>query len=78
MPLSDLTPLRNLKLNNLKIKGAKVSDLDVIKALPLTHLALDYRADRESFLRSLKGLKYINDKPAAQFWKEVEGQTKDQ
>jgi hypothetical protein len=73
MPLSDLTPLRALKLNTLKIKGTQVSDLAVLKAFPLTHLALDYRADREAFLRSLKGLEHINDKPAAQFWREVNG-----
>src|SRR5262245_46389819 len=42
-----------------------------LKTRPLKRLSLDYRADREELLRSLTGLESINDKPAAEFWKEV-------
>jgi hypothetical protein len=34
---------------------------------------LDYRDDRAEFLRSFKGLEVSNDKPAADFWREVDG-----
>jgi hypothetical protein len=71
MPVSELTPLHGLGLNDLNLKGTKVTDLGPIKGLPLQRLQLDYRADREKFLRSLPGLESINDKPATDFWKEV-------
>ncbi len=74
MPLSDLTPLEGLKLKELCIDGTRASDLALLKSFPLTVLNLDYRPDREALLRSLKGLARINNKPAAQFWKEVDGQ----
>jgi hypothetical protein len=50
-----------------------------LKGLPLKSLICDFDADRDAeILRSIKTLETINDKPAAQFWKEVEGQAKDQ
>jgi hypothetical protein len=73
MPVSDLTPLRGLGLKELCVKGTKVTDLSPIKGLPLQKLQLDYRADHEKLLRSLRGLESINDKPVADFWKEVDG-----
>jgi hypothetical protein len=51
-----------------------VTDLTPIKEMPLRSLRLDYRADHREFLRSFKGLEFINDKPAAEFWKEPGGQ----
>jgi Leucine-rich repeat (LRR) protein len=74
MPVTDLTPLRGLRLTVLSIRGIQATDLTPIKEMPLRSLRLDYQADRKEFLRSFKGLKVINDKPAAEFWKEVEGQ----
>ena len=73
MPVSDLTPLRGLEVERLSIRGIPAKDLAPLKALPLKALWLDYRADREEFLRSLKTLETINDKPAAEFWAEVDG-----
>ena len=73
VPVSDLTPLRGLGVTHLSIWGTKVTDLGPLKGLPLKSLRLDYRADREEFVRSFKGLETINDKPAADFWKEVAG-----
>jgi Leucine-rich repeat (LRR) protein/tRNA A-37 threonylcarbamoyl transferase component Bud32 len=70
MPVSDLTPLHGLGLKELCIKGTQVIDLSSIKGLPLQKLQLDYRADHEKVLRSLTMLEQINDKPAADFWKE--------
>jgi tRNA A-37 threonylcarbamoyl transferase component Bud32 len=73
MPVSDLTPLQGLGLKDLNLKGTQVTDLSPIKRLPLQKLQLDYRAAHEDFVRSFKGLESINDKPAADFWKEVDG-----
>jgi hypothetical protein len=72
MPISDLTPLRDLSINDLNIKRTRVADLTPIKGLPLKRLGFDYRPDRAEFLRSFPGLEVINDKPAAAFWKEME------
>ena len=41
--------------------------------MPLKRLRLDYRPDREKFVRSFKDLEFINDKPVGVFWKEVDG-----
>jgi hypothetical protein len=45
----------------------------VTRELPLAQLRLDYRPNRKEFLQSLTGLQTINEKPAAQFSKEVDG-----
>jgi hypothetical protein len=71
--VSDLAPLRGLGLKELSIRNIPATDLSPLKDLPLRSLRLDYRADREEFVRSFKGLEFINDKPAADFWKEVDG-----
>ena len=73
MPVSDLSPLRGLPLSKLSLRGVRATDLSPIKAMPLKSLRIDYRADREELLRSLTGLESINDKPAAEFWKDVAG-----
>jgi serine/threonine protein kinase len=70
---SDLTPLRGLGLQKLSILNIPAKDLWPLKELPLRSLRLDYRADREEFVRSFTALETINDKPAADFWKEVDG-----
>jgi hypothetical protein len=68
---SDLKPLRGLELKALSICNIPASDLSPLKELALKSLRLDYRADREEFVRSLTGLETINDKPVAEFWKDV-------
>jgi hypothetical protein len=71
MPVSDLAALRGLGLEKLSILNVPAKDLSPLKELPLKRLRLDYRADREEFVRSFTGLEAINDKPIADFWKEV-------
>jgi hypothetical protein len=71
--VSDLTPLRGSNLKVLSILNIPAKDLSPLKGLALKRLRLDYRADREEFVRSFKGLETINDKPVADFWKEVDG-----
>jgi hypothetical protein len=34
---------------------------------------LDYRPEYEKILQSMPGLTEINNKPAAEFWKEMKG-----
>jgi hypothetical protein len=69
-PVSDLSALERLPLEFLGVNQTKVSDLSPLKGMPLTHIQLDFRAERDAeLLRSLKYLEGINDKPAAEFWK---------
>jgi hypothetical protein len=43
--------------------------------IPLAHIRCDFEPKRDAaILRSIKSLKTINEKPAAEFWKEVDGQ----
>jgi serine/threonine protein kinase len=70
-PVSDLAPLAGLPLQVMAVSQTKISDLSPIKGMPLEALMLDYNAERDAeILRSLKNLQLINDKPAAEFWKE--------
>jgi hypothetical protein len=42
--------------------------------MPLTKLWLKFRPEQDAeIVRSLTTLQTINDKPAADFWKEVDG-----
>jgi hypothetical protein len=73
VPVTDLTPLRGLPVARLGIPGTRITDLTPLKGLPLYHLVLDYRPEDEKLLRSIPGLTEINQKPPAEFWKEVAG-----
>jgi tRNA A-37 threonylcarbamoyl transferase component Bud32 len=73
VPVRDLTPLRGLPVELLAIKGTRVTELTPLKGLPLFHLVLDYRPEDEEILRSMPALTEINNKPAAEFWKEIKG-----
>lgn len=73
--ISDLSILKSMPLRSLNIVGTKVSDLFPIRELPLTAISLDFKPEQHTeILRSIKTLETINDKPAAEFWKEVEEQ----
>jgi hypothetical protein len=74
VPVSDLTPILDLPVDNLCISGTRVTDLAPLKRLPLKRLYLDYRPERDAkILRSFTDLEEINDKPAAEFWKKMDG-----
>jgi hypothetical protein len=64
--VSDLAPLAGMKLTILNVQNCPgVSDLAVLKRMPLENLWCDYSPLRDSdVLRSLKSLKTLNDKPA--------------
>lgn len=73
LPVADIAFVRGLPLKNLSIRHTNVEDLAPILGLPLEEIRLDYRPDREAFLRSLAGLKRINERPAAGFWRPPAG-----
>ena len=71
--VSDLSPLKGMPLEDLDCQGSQVTDLSPLKDLPLTKLQCNFRPERDAeILRSIKTLETINDKPAVEFWKDVE------
>jgi tRNA A-37 threonylcarbamoyl transferase component Bud32 len=73
-PVSDLSPLRGMTLRELDAHVEQDCDLSPLKGMPLTKLWLRFRPDRDAeIVRSLTTLQMINDRPAADFWKEVSG-----
>jgi len=73
--VSDLSPLKDMQLTDLHCDSTKVTDLSPLKGMPLKELWCDFKPERDAeILRSIKTLEKINDKPAADFWKEVDDQ----
>ena len=71
--VSDLSTLKDMKLEGLACYGTPVSDFSPIKDMPLKTIVCDFKPERDTeILRSIKTLEHINDKPVAEFWKEVE------
>ena len=71
--VSDLTPLKGMSLQILSAASYHLSDFSVIKDMPLRYLGLAFNpALHTDLLRSIKTLDTVNDKPIADFWKEVE------
>jgi hypothetical protein len=63
-----------MPLSNVSLSGTRVTDLALLKGKRLQELRCDFRRERDAaLLRSLTTLERINDKPAADFWKEVDG-----
>ncbi len=72
--VSDLSPLKGKKLAVLYCHNTKVVDLSPLLGMPLADLWCDFKADRDAgILRAIPSLKRINNKPAEDFWKEVDG-----
>jgi hypothetical protein len=60
-----------MPLQELFIHGTRVTDMSVIKDFPLKILGCDFKPERDAeLLRSIKTLERINNKPAAEFWKQ--------
>lgn len=71
--VSDLTPLKGMSLQILSGASYHLSDFSVIEDMPLRYLGLVFNPQRHTdLLRSIKTLDTVNDKPIAEFWKEVE------
>ncbi len=60
-------------VKKLSIPGVRPEDLSPLGAPPPKALWPDDRADRAELLRSFEKLETIDDKPAAEFRKEVGG-----
>ena len=72
-PLSDLSAIKGMPLTVLICYGTKIVDLSPIQGMPLTLLQCDFVPERDTeLLRSIKTLESINQKPAAEFWRDVE------
>jgi serine/threonine protein kinase/Leucine-rich repeat (LRR) protein len=70
----DLVPLRGLKLASLNCEGSGVRDLSPLKKTPMQDLRLDPETARgnRGLLLALKTLHTINDRPVAEFWKDLD------
>jgi serine/threonine protein kinase len=72
-PVSDLSPLKDMKLTHLYCKRTQVDDLSLLRGMPLRELVCDFQHPRDgAILRALTTLERINEKTAAEFWKEVD------
>jgi eukaryotic-like serine/threonine-protein kinase len=72
--VTDLSPLRGMPLQLFWWKGTPVTDLSPLRGMPLKDVFYDFQRERDTeFLRSFPALERINNKPAADFWKEVDG-----
>jgi hypothetical protein len=70
--VADLTPLASLPLVFLDCRQTRVTDFTPLGKMPLKVCYADFQDGRDAaILHSIKTLERINDKPAAQFWKEV-------
>jgi hypothetical protein len=59
-------------LTTLNIKETKVTDLSLLKGMPLKKLWCDFQPERDAeILRAIKTLEKINGKPASEFLKGV-------
>ncbi len=72
--VSDLTPLRDMRLELLTCEGSLVTDLSSLEGMPLKllHCDLQQASRNAEVLRGIKTLEKINEKPAAEFWEDVE------
>jgi hypothetical protein len=60
-------------LTVLSIDDTKVTDLTLLKGMPLKELYCDFQPERDTeVLRSIRTLEKINGKSAAVFWKEAD------
>ncbi|MDB5341044.1 MAG: hypothetical protein JWN70_6663 [Planctomycetaceae bacterium] len=75
--VTDLSPLQGMPLKYLMCGRTRVADFSVIKDMPLKDLWLEFNPERDAaLLRSIKTLETINRKPAAEFWRDVDGPQK--
>lgn len=75
--VADLSPLRGMKLTTLGLRETKVTDLSVLREIPLKNLWWEIRSQRDTeILRSLKSLEKLNDQPMAEFWNEVDAESR--
>ncbi len=63
-----------MALLHAHLTGTKVTDLSPLQGMPIDEISFDFKRARDAdFLRSLKTVRKINNKPAAEFRKEFDG-----
>lgn len=73
--LTDLSPLKNTKLTYVGCTLTSITDLSPLRGIPLKRINCDFKPERDAeILRSIMTLENINEKPAADFWKDVDAQ----
>ncbi len=71
--VTDLSPLKTVQMQRLEVQGCKIADFRPLQGLLLREVKGNFRPERDAeILRSMKSLEKINDKPTAEFWKEVD------
>ena len=71
--VKDLSPLRGMKLKKLAVFGSKVDDLSVIEGMPLEEMTFNPLSDEDQKrVRAIPTMRRINEKPAADYWKETQ------
>jgi serine/threonine protein kinase/Leucine-rich repeat (LRR) protein len=71
-PVSDLSPLEGMPLTILWAHATSATNLTPLRAMPLREVSFRPDAGPLDVLRSIKTLEKINDKPTAEFWKDVD------
>src|SRR5262249_21811052 len=72
--VTDFSVLQDMQLTYLNIAGCNLTDLSLLRSKPLKGVWCDFKPERDTeLLRSIKTLEKINGKPAAEFWKQVNG-----
>src|SRR6516162_3857189 len=66
--LSDLSPLKGLKLKSFDCRWTRVTDLSPLRGMPLKEVQVDLELSRDApVLRSIKTLEKINGETANEF-----------
>ena len=61
-----------MPLVSLGLQHTQITDLTPLKGMPLKHLNVDFRPQRDSeCLHSISTLEEINNQPIAEFWKDI-------
>ena len=61
-------------LLHVHLTGTNVSDLSPLQGMPIDEISFDFKRERDAeFLRSMKTVRKINNKPAAEFLKDFDG-----
>ena len=70
--VADLSPLKGMRLRNIRVHGTLVDTLEVFRGMPVETIGCDFVPERDTMLlKSMKSLQQVNDTPIQDFWKRV-------
>jgi eukaryotic-like serine/threonine-protein kinase len=73
--VQDIAPLRGASVTRLYLKGCRIADLSPLSGMRLVLIDGDFQPDRHGkLLRAISTLEIINDKPAAEFLRQLDAQ----